>query len=285
MSIGRVSRSLDHRPFSWTHPGSVTCETVHVVRIGVVGDFDPKRETHAATDAAVEHAAVALAVPAEVQWVPTERVEVDHDRALEEQDGLLIAPGSPYRSLRGALAAIHHARVNDVPLLGTCGGFQHIVLELARNMAGFQDAQHAEYDPYASTLFITPLSCSLAGQTMTVHIKDGTRAAAAYGVPTTIERYYCNFGLNPDYLDTILQAGLVVSGADQDGEARILELGGLRFFVATLFVPQTSSTPASPHPLIAAFVAAAARGANSGPKTQDREETPHTSSGERTDRR
>ncbi len=79
--------------------------------------------------------------------------------------GLLVAPGSPYESMEGALAAIRVARSRGVPLLGTCGGFQHVVLEFARHMLGVADADHAEYEPYASsTLFITPLSCSLAGQ-------------------------------------------------------------------------------------------------------------------------
>ena len=111
-----------------------------------------------------------------------------------------------------------------MPLLGTCGGFQHVVLEYARNLIGFRDAQHAEYDPYASTLFITPLSCSLAGQTMSVRLRDDTMASKAYGRATAPEHYYCNFGLNPAYLGTIVQAGLAVSGTDSDGEPRVLEL-------------------------------------------------------------
>lgn len=95
-----------------------------------------------------------------------------------------------------------------------------------------------------------PLSCSLAGQTMTVHIKEGTQAASAYQRSTVSERYYCNFGLNPAYLNTIEQAGLTVSGTDRAGEPRILEPPAHHFFVATLFVPQTSSTPTCPHPLL-----------------------------------
>lgn len=61
---------------------------------------------------------------------------------------------------------------HDVPLLGTCGGFQHVVIEYARNVLGIADAQHAEHDPYASTLLVTPLSCSLAGQALTVEVRD-----------------------------------------------------------------------------------------------------------------
>ncbi len=172
-------------------------------------------------------------------------------------DGLIIAPGSPYRSQEGALVAIEHARVHDLPLLGTCGGFQHVVLEFARNVLGFADAQHAEYDPYASRLFVTPLSCSVAGQVMTVHIKEGTRAATAYCGLSAAEKYYCNFGLNLTYLDLIVQAGLQVAATDQNGEPRILELPDRRFFMATLFVPQTSSTSDSPHPIIMSLIAAA----------------------------
>jgi CTP synthase (UTP-ammonia lyase) len=185
------------------------------------------------------------------------RWAADCGEALEGYDGLIVAPGSPYRSQQGALAAIEYARVHDLPLLGTCGGFQHVVLEFARNVLGFDDAQHAEYDPYASRLFITPLSCCVAGQMMTVHIKEGTRAAAAYCGETAAEKYYCNFGLNLAYLDMIVRAGLLVSGTDQDGEPRILELPDHPFFMATLFVPQTSSTEDSAHPIVVSMLAAA----------------------------
>jgi len=232
-------------------------ETDLMVCIGVIGDYEPTKETHLATTASVQHAGAKRGLSAEVTWIPTQRVEDSSEEALGGLDGLIIAPGSPYRSLGGALRAIEHARVHDVPLLGTCGGFQHVVLEFARNVVGYQDAQHAEYDPYTSTLFITPPSCSLAGQTMTVHINDNTRASSAYQKATVTERYYCNFGLNPAYLNTIVQAGLVVSGTNQDDQPRILELPDHRFFMATLFVPQTSSTPTSPHPLLVALVEAA----------------------------
>jgi CTP synthase (UTP-ammonia lyase) len=231
-----------------------------MVTIGIIGDYDARRETHLATLPAVEHAARALGVGVTATWIATEQVESDAIGVPHSLDALVIAPGSPYRSLDGALAAITQARVHDIPLLGTCGGFQHVVLEFARNVLGLEDAQHAEYDPYASTLFITPLSCSLAGQTMTVHLRAGTKAALAYGTLTTNERYYCNFGLNPEHVQAMADGGLLVSGVDQDDEERIVELPDHRFFLATLFVPQTSSAPDAPHPLFVALVAAAAGG-------------------------
>jgi CTP synthase (UTP-ammonia lyase) len=219
-------------------------------RIAVVGDYQPDDPTHTAIADAIAHSG-GRTPPV---WVPT----VDAaQRDLAEFTGFWIAPGSPYRSLDGALRVIRHAREHDVPLLGTCGGFQHVVLEYARDVLGIADAAHAEYDPYASSLFVTPLSCSLAGQSMSVTLGTGSVASTLYGSASTVEKYYCDFGLNPEYAGQLAAGGLVVSGVDSGGEARIVELPQLSFFLATLFVPQTSSTPARPHPLVTGFVRAA----------------------------
>jgi CTP synthase (UTP-ammonia lyase) len=225
----------------------------------VVGDFDPEFPPHLATSSALEHSAAALGVSVDIRWHATDSlVDADLGQVLGD-DALWCAPGSPYKSLDGALRAVRFAREGDVPLLGTCGGFQHVVLEYARNVLGFADAQHAEYDPYASELFITELSCSLAGQEMTVELSGGSRAAQLYGRTQTRERYYCNFGLNPEHRRLLHDGGLRVVGVDGDGEARVLELPDRRFFIATLFVPQLSSSPESPHPLVTAYLQAATR--------------------------
>jgi CTP synthase (UTP-ammonia lyase) len=233
--------------------------TPALTAIGIVGEHDPTNETHVATDAALRHAGDALGVDVTATWVPT----ADAARGgagLDRFAGMVIAPGGPYREPAGARRAIGHARDADVPLLGTCAGFQHLVIEFARSVLG-EDARHAEYEPGApgSGLFVTPLACAVAGQTLEVDVRPGTRAAAAYGATTATERYYCRFGLNPDRRDELVARGLCVSGTDATGETRIVELPGLRFFVATLFVPQVTSTPGRPHPLVSAFVAAAAR--------------------------
>jgi hypothetical protein len=228
------------------------------LRIAVIGDFRADRETHRATSAAPAHAAAEYGWELDATWIATPALEGGASDVLAAFDGVWIAPGSPYRSLQGALAAIRVAREARIPLIGTCGGFQHLILEYARNVLGIADAHHAEYDPDASRLFITPLTCSLAGRSMKVQLCAGTKAASAYGTPTAAEHYYCSFGLNPDCLDDLKTGGLVVSGVDQDGEVRIVELPAHPFFLATLFVPQVSSSPGSPHPLVAAFVTAAA---------------------------
>jgi CTP synthase (UTP-ammonia lyase) len=230
-----------------------------VPSIGVIGEYDPGNETHVATDDALGHSAMRLGTQVDVEWVSSEDVG-DAGDGLGAFEGLLIAPGSPYRSQDGALAAITHARTVGVPLLGTCGGFQHLVIEFARHVAGIAGAEHAESHPDAPTLMVSPLTCSLVGEKMSVEVRAGTRAGDAYPQASVTEHYYCRFGLNPAYVDDLVGAGLVVSGTDQDGEVRIVELAGHPFFVGTLFVPQARSTIVHPHPLVTAFVAAAKGG-------------------------
>lgn len=230
-------------------------------RIAVIGDHQPGNPTHDAIPDAVGHADGHDRTTA-VEWIATDAALDLPLGAFEAYDGFWIAPGSPYRSMDGALRAIRYAREADRPLLGTCAGFQHLVLEVARDVLGIADAAHAEYDPDASSLFVTLLACSLVGQTMTVTVRPGTLAGSLYPSASAAERYYCRFGLDPARVGDLEAAGLAISGVDQDGEPRIVELAGNRFGLATLFVPQTSSTPRRPHPIVAGFVAAthAARG-------------------------
>jgi CTP synthase (UTP-ammonia lyase) len=222
-------------------------------RIGIIGDFNPDNLTHNFTNDAIQHAAKALGKPIEAVWLPT-----NQPAEYAGFQGLFGSPGSPYRSFDGALSGIRYARENKVPLLGTCGGSQHMMIEYARNVMGMADAAPAETDPHASCLFVTPLSCSLVGKTMEVTIRSGSRAAAAFQAERSMEAYYCNFGLNPDYQEQLEDAGLAISGTDVDREARIVELASHPFFIGTLFVPQARSKPSSPHPLILAFCRAAA---------------------------
>lgn len=229
------------------------------IGIGVVGDYRDDNETHRATGAAIQHAAESRGWATEVTWIATPDVEGAAVQTLASFHALWIAPSSPYRSMQGALDAIAYARTRDVPLLGTCGGFQHVVIEFARNVLGITDAQHAETDPAASRLLIGALACSLVGRVMEVDLVEGSAARRAYGAAATTERYYCRFGLNPAYVEPLVRGGLAISGTDQDGEARIVELPRRQFFVATLFLPQTSSSRGAPHPLIGVYLAAAHR--------------------------
>jgi CTP synthase (UTP-ammonia lyase) len=223
--------------------------------LGIVGDRNPGNPTHLATERALGH----VPEPMGFEWVPTEQIPGGPQARLSRYAGLLIAPGSPYRSMEGALAAIRYAREQGVPLLGTCGGFQHLVVEFVRNVLGIAEADHAETNPSAPRLAITPLACSLAGQHHPVKFIAGSLAAGLYGAEAAVEPFFCTFGLNPDYRPMLEARGLVVSGLGDDGLVRVLELSGHPFFIGTLYVPQVRSQPGEPHPLLAAFVAAAAR--------------------------
>jgi CTP synthase (UTP-ammonia lyase) len=146
--------------------------------------------------------------------------------------------------------------LNNVPHLGTCAGFQHAIVEIARNVLGIEDAQHEEYDAQSSTLFVNRLQCSLAGKRMDVYFKNGSLAHRLYAMDKAEENYYCNFGINPEFKKSLNHPQVCVSGMDQDKEIRIIELPQHRFFLVTLFVPQTRSKPKKPHPLIKGFVQA-----------------------------
>ena len=224
--------------------------------IAVVGDYGAERPTHKATQQALEHA---VQPPLRFEWLASERAAETDDAELASYAGLLIAPGSPYRSMDGALKAIRVAREQGVPLLGTCGGFQHVAVEFARDVLGIEEADHEESNPGARELAVVRLPVSLADHEHEVFFASGSRVAAVYGASAAVEPFFCSFGLNPEYRARVEESGLAVSGTGADGAARVFELPEHPFFVATLYVPQARYRPDSPHPLVTAFVTAAAR--------------------------
>jgi CTP synthase (UTP-ammonia lyase) len=222
--------------------------------IAVVGDYGAERPTHKATQQALEHA---VQPPLRFEWLATELAEKMDDAELASYAGLLISPGSPYRSMDGALKAIRVAREQGVPLLGTCGGFQHVAVEFARNVLGIAEAEHEESNPGAREFAVVKLPVSLADHEHEVFFAPGSRVAAIYGVSSAVEPFFCSFGLNPEYRSRIEENGLAVSGTGSAGAARVFELPEHPFFIATLYVPQARYRPDDPHPLVTAFVAAA----------------------------
>ncbi|HYX74237.1 MAG TPA: hypothetical protein VE819_06110 [Steroidobacteraceae bacterium] len=223
-----------------------------------MGERDNGFPPHYALDAAVEHSASRLSLPVELSWLATAAISANPERVLSGCCGLWAAPGT-LASIDGALAGIKFARERSIPFFGTCGGLQHAVLEFAKHVLNYADAAHEAYEPSASRLFVTALACSIKGQAMPVHLLAGSRAYAAYGSDEVIEEYYCSHGINPRYQALLQEHGLKITGRDESGEPRILEIADHPFYVATLFVPQTRSTMKAPHPLITEFLRAAAR--------------------------
>lgn len=219
-------------------------------RIALVGDRSQRVLAHGRIPVALEH----CGVPVSATWVGSSDVRGPAD--LAGFDGVWLVPGSPYASRDGALAAVTAARTAGVPFLGTCGGFQHALLEIARNVCGmFVDHAEQPLDEGAEAL-IVPLSCSLVGAEATVVVRPGTLAATLLGAGPRVERFFCSYGLADRFVAALESAGLVFSAADADGSARIVELPGHPFFVASLFQPELSSDETSVHPLIRAFAGA-----------------------------
>lgn len=223
-------------------------------RLALVGDRSRAVEAHDRIPALLASLAGDGAEAVEPYWLSSTAVGSAADVA--GFDGIWVVPGSPYRSTDGVLAAVEAARTLGIPLLGTCGGFQHLLLEFARNVCGLGGVEHGEVHPDAPELLLVPLVCKLFGEEATVVIAEGTTAARVMGPGPTTERYFCRFGLNRSYEELLVAHGLVISGRDEQGDPRVAELPGHPFYVGTLFQPELSSDPTWVHPLITGFAAA-----------------------------
>jgi CTP synthase (UTP-ammonia lyase) len=228
------------------------------MHIGVVGDFDLGKRSHPATNAALEHATKSLGLSMELLWLPTARLARSLD-SLRDRDGIFCAAGSPYASMNGALSAIRFARENQIPFLGTCGGFQHAVIEFARHVLGIAEADTTETNPGGPQSIIDRLSCSLAGKTQEILLYPESRLREIMGRERITESYICNYGLNDRFRGDLERAGVRVGGVSIEGEVRALEWPDHPFFFGTLFQPQLGSHEGAPHPLMVEFVRAADR--------------------------
>jgi CTP synthase (UTP-ammonia lyase) len=228
-----------------------------ILKIALVGDHDPAITAHRAIPLALDLASRDVDMPVTATWVATDEI-VNGDR-LRGFDAVWAVPGSPYRSMDGALLAIRHARENRLPFLGTCGGFQHAVVEYARNVLGWPDAQHGETTPEAARAVITPLSCLLVEAAGPIRFVAGSRVAAIYGQLTAEERYHCRYGLNPSFREALVAGPLRVGATDELGDVRAIELDGHPFFIATLFQPERAALKGQTTRLVRALLRAASK--------------------------
>ena len=225
---------------------------MHALQIGLIGDRNDDVVAHRAIPLALGMAADACGVEIDSVWVSTE--QVGDGAALAEFDGLWCVPASPYRSMEGALTAIQVARERHVPFLGTCGGFQHAVIEYARNVLGWTDAEHAETAPQALRQVIVPLLCSLVDVTDAVQLVAGSRLAQAYGATSIVEGYHCNYGLSPDFRHALVNGPLRINAVDDADDVRGIELDDHPFFIATLFQHERGALQGRLPPAVRAFV-------------------------------
>jgi CTP synthase (UTP-ammonia lyase) len=225
-----------------------------MARIALVGDRSENVRAHARIPALIDALLRRDGIALDPYWIATPDVAACD---LSRFDAIWLVPGSPYDSADGAMAAVRTARERGLPFLGTCGGFQYALLEFARNVCGLPAVENAEVAPESDEHLIVRLECSLKGHEEAVMIVPGTLAATISGPGRRTERYHCDYGLDPAYLERLSQGGLLFSGFDDSGQVRIAELPGHPFFLGTLFQPELHGDGAQPHPVIVAMAAAA----------------------------
>lgn len=223
--------------------------------VALVGDYDSAVTAHQAIPVALSLAAGRLGIAVEPRWLPTEAIM--EDDVLTGVDAVWCIPASPYRSTEGALRAIRFARETGLPFLGTRGGFHHAILEYARDVLGWEDAEHAETAPEAPLPVITPLACALVEATDTVHFTPGSRLAVAYGALESSEGYRCQDGINPAMSAALTAGPLRATATDAAGDVRAVELDGHSFFVATLFQPERAALADRVPPVVLALLTTA----------------------------
>lgn len=233
------------------------------VRIGLIGDFDGSVVAHRGIDASLPLAAASLGVSIEPRWIHT-RDLAEALSLAESCDGIWCVPATPYANGPAAIAAIRQARRTGQPFLGTCGGYQHALLEYARNVLGLVDAAHEEEEPKAALLLIGRLTCDLFEVTGRVRLTPGSRLAHICGTTELTEGYHCRFGLDPRHRERFESGPLRIVAEDDAGEPRAFELDGHPFFIGTAFQPERAGLSGRAHPIVTAFVAASAGVARSG---------------------
>ena len=249
------------------------------VVIGVIGKYFTTgsyvlSDVYISVLEAIKHGAWANNKKPVIKWLNSEDYENDPGKLedLRELDGILIPGGFGTRGIEGKIMAVKFARENKIPYFGICYGMQCAVIEYARNVLGYADANTEEMNPkthhlmihfmkgqkenaenqkYGGTLRLGSWPCKL---------KDGTATARAYEIGQINERHRHRYEFNNKYRSELETAGLVVSGESPDGElVEIVEITDHPFFVGVQFHPEFQSRPLTPHPLFRAFAEAAVK--------------------------
>ena len=222
--------------------------------VALVGDYKPSVTAHQAIPIALDLASVHLGVRVKADWVPTSQIR-NAEADLATYQGIWCVPASPYVNTQGALDAIRFARERKVPYLGTCGGFQHALMEYARNVLGMPNPEHAELNPGAAGPLISQLSCSLVEKAEEIILEPESLLHKSYGTTRIREEYRCSYGPNPIHEKTLFAGDLRITARDANGEVRGGELSGHPFFVGTLFQPERRALKGEVPPIVREFVA------------------------------
>ncbi|MCD6461205.1 MAG: CTP synthase (glutamine hydrolyzing) [Thermoplasmata archaeon] len=247
------------------------------VEIAVVGKYTSLADSYLSHSEALTHAGAEERVRVRIRWVEAE----DLEGALEEGegkaeellggvDGILVPGGFGFRGIEGKIYAATFAREHEIPYLGVCLGFQTATIEIARSLAGLEDAHSSEFreegirtDHPVIDLLPEQEGVEYKGATMRlggqkVFLEKGSTAHSLYGVEVIRERHRHRYEVNPDYIERLEDAGWHFTGRDEEGiRMEIGELRGHPFFLASQFHPEFKSRPGRPAPLFRGLVKAA----------------------------
>src|SRR5690606_21488785 len=239
----------------------------HVVNIGLIGKYVELQDSYKSILEAFIHAGAANETKVNVVSVHSEYIDsaTAHEK-LRDLDGIVVAPGFGGRGIEGKVETVKYARENNIPFLGICLGMQMAVIEFARNVLGYADANSTEMDSGTSHAVIDLMeeqkTITEKGGTMRLgswkcDLTEGSLAYSIYNQPQIQERHRHRYEYNGDYADELEKAGLISSGINPDtGLVEIVEIKNHPFFIGVQYHPEYKSTVASPHPLFVGFVAA-----------------------------
>lgn len=237
------------------------------VTIGLVGKYVELPDSYKSIQEAFIHAGAANEVEVEVKCIHSEHLSAHNtDKKLAKLDGILIAPGFGERGIEGKISAVRYARENKVPFLGICLGMQMAVIEFARNVLGWHNANSTEMDPQTPKPVISMMeeqkSVTDMGGTMRLgawdcHLKEGSLVHNIYETTAISERHRHRFEFNNEYKQSMEEAGLVATGYNPKTKlAEVIELPSHPWFIGVQYHPEYKSTVAHPHPLFVGFVKA-----------------------------
>ena len=248
---------------NWKHP-------TRKVRIALVGKYVQLHDAYISVVEALKHGAYANGAEVEIKWVDSELVSsYNVDDVLGDVDGLVVPGGFGNRGIEGKITAISYARTHGLPFLGLCLGMQMAIVEFARNVLGFADANSAEINPDTEHPVIhimpdqhgvTDLGGTLRLGAYKCLLDEDSKVYKLYGQKVIEERHRHRYEVNNDYRDLLTENGMQLVGLSPDGRiVEMIELKDHPWFVATQAHPEFKSRPNKPHPLYKGFTEAAIR--------------------------
>lgn len=250
---------------SWENMVKSIKNATKTVKIALVGKYVQLHDAYLSVAEALRHAGYKYSARVEIDWVDSETLTPENaESRLKSADGIIVPGGFGARGIDGMVQAARYARENNVPYLGICLGMQTAVIEFARDVLGFADANSGEFDEISKHKVIDFLpdqhSDIEKGGTLRLgaypcKIKDKTQMQKWYKKDLISERHRHRYEFNNDFRDALESSGLVISGTSPDGNiVETVEIGNNDFYVAVQFHPEFKSRPNKPHPLFEGLI-------------------------------